>query len=101
MSAPKCGVNGPWSAHEQNEKHNDIAEDKHIAEHNHLAEDHHILDAATAFRAGKPGLPEVLDRPTQHRPKATSYIDKNSGIANETVRMGDSGRGFKGPELTA
>jgi hypothetical protein len=51
----------------KNEKHNDI------------------LDAATPFRAGQPRLPEVLERSSQHQPKATAHVDKNSGITNGTV----------------
>jgi hypothetical protein len=101
MSAPKCGDNGLWSAHEQNEKHIDIKEEYRIAEHRHIAEDHHILDAATAFRAGKSGLSKVLNGSAQHRPKEASHADKNTGITNETVRMGDPSAGFEGPELTA
>ena len=56
----------------KNEKHNDI------------------LDAATPFRAGQPRLSEVLERSSQYRPKATAHVDKNSGITNGTVRIGDS-----------
>ncbi len=67
----------------------DIKNDIDIEEDNDIAKDDDILDAATAFCAGEPRLPEVLDRPGQHRPKAASHIDKNAGIANETVRMGD------------
>jgi hypothetical protein len=62
-------------------------------------EHNHILDAATPFRAGQPRLPEVLEGSGQYRPKAAAYIDKNSGITNGTVRIGDSCRGFEGPKL--
>jgi hypothetical protein len=64
-------------------------------------EHNHILDAATPFRAGQPRLPEVLEGSGQYRPKAAANIDKNSGITNGTVRIGDSCSGFEGPKLTA
>ena len=59
-------------------------------------EQNHILDAATAFRAGQPRFLEVLEGSGQHKPKATAHIDKNAGITNGTVRVGDLRRGFEG-----